>query len=344
MLVLPGCVDIHAQAARVTPPLDDFLRGSPRPVAGGVTTVCDFAAAGRRLLLAAARTARRTYRAALVDYTFPPCCATRTTARSPAAVAAAGAGLKVFMNAARFDHRADRYIRALDAAGRAGIVTAIHPEDASIIGLRTAELLAAGKRGVEFYPDSRPVLAEVIAVRRAIAFAEATGAPIYLVHLSSAAAIEPVAAAKRRGLPVFAETRPSTSIDRGRRSSRSRRRGALTWASRRCGRAPDVEAIWDALRGGALTPFARTLLLHRAEDGPTLEQPHPTGASNLERCCRCSTPRACARADPLPRLVALLATNPARIAGLAPRKVRSPRRRRNLVVFGPDRTHDPPRR
>ena len=57
-------------------------------------------------------------------------------------------------------------------------------------------------------PHSRPVEAETVATERAIAMCRATGAPTYVVHLSSARALAACAAARAEGLPVFVETRP----------------------------------------------------------------------------------------------------------------------------------------
>lgn len=349
MLVLPGCVDIHTHlgAAGTAPPLDDFFHGSRAAVAGGVTTVCDFAwqREGGSLLEAVEAAKADAAAKSLVDYTF------HTVLRDPhdgaiaelADLATAGAGLKIFMSAPRFDHRADRYIRALNAAGRAGIVTAIHPEDATIIGLRTAELLVAGKTGVEFFPDSRPVLAEAIAVQRAVASAEATGAPIYLVHLSSAAAIEPVATAKRRGLPVFAETRPIYLYLTVERFAEPDGRGALYVGQPPLRPQSDVDAVWDALRGGTLDTVCTDHIPYTAARklDPSLDFSRiPPGMSNLETLLPMLYSEGVRTGRiTLPRLVELLSTNPARIAGLAPRKgAVAPGADADLVIFDPNRT------
>src|SRR5262249_37909121 len=149
-LLLPGCVDIHTHLGlfRGEPPLDDFLHGTRAAAAGGVTTVCDFAHQedGRPLLAALEAVKADPAAQHLVDSTF------RVGLRAPSPgavaelpqVAAAGAGLKLFMNAPRFDRMIGEYLRALVAAGRAGIITAIHAEDAAIISLRTERLLAEG--------------------------------------------------------------------------------------------------------------------------------------------------------------------------------------------------------
>ena len=349
MLVLPGCVDIHTHlsAANTGPPLDDFLSGTRAAVAGGVTTVCDFAwqTEGGSLLDAVAAAKADAAAKSLIDYTF------HTVLRDPhdAAiaelehVAVAGAGLKVFMSAPRFDHRADRYLRALRAAGRAGILTAVHAEDASIIALRTAELLAAGRTGPESFSASRPVLAEAGAVRRALAFAEVAEAPIYLVHLSCAAALEGLSEARRRGLPVFGETRPIYLYLTEERFAEPERRGALYVGQPPLRGQADVDAIWEALGGGLLQtvctdhiPYTAARKLDPALDFSRI----PPGVSNLETLLPMLYSEGVRRGRiTLPRLVELVATNPARLAGLAPRKgMIVPGADADLVVFDPERT------
>ena len=56
--------------------------------------------------------------------------------------------------------------------------------------------------------EQRLVPAERAAVDRAVAICEATGSPVYSVHLSSRAALRAARRGRERGLPVFVETRP----------------------------------------------------------------------------------------------------------------------------------------
>src|SRR3712207_8269762 len=58
------------------------------------------------------------------------------------------------------------------------------------------------------YPASRPVFSEEVAVSRVIGFAEAAETPVYVVHLSSSAALEACHRARARGVPIYVETRP----------------------------------------------------------------------------------------------------------------------------------------
>jgi dihydropyrimidinase len=347
-LVLPGCVDIHTHlSSSPTPPLDDFARGSRAAAAGGVTTVCDFAwqQDGEGLRPAVER-AMADGKASIVDFAFhivlrDP--SPEALAEIPEMAAAGHAGLKVFMRFARFTRRADDYLQALRIAGRAGVLTAVHAEDETIIALITRELLAAGKTGVAWYPESRPPLAETIAVRRAIAFAEAAEAPIYLVHLSCRGALDALREARARGLPVYGETRPIYLYLTREVYALPDNEGAKYVGEPPLREQADVDAIWDALRSGDLStvctdhiPYPEAVKKDPSRTFATI----PPGMSNLETLLPMLYSEGVAKGRiSLPRLVELIATNPARIAGLAPRKgAIAPGADADLVVFDPRRT------
>ena len=57
-----------------------------------------------------------------------------------------------------------------------------------MIEFATEQLVADGRDDAAHYPLSRPVVSERAAVERMIAVCELTGAPVYVVHLSSPSA------------------------------------------------------------------------------------------------------------------------------------------------------------
>ena len=57
-----------------------------------------------------------------------------------------------------------------------------------------AGCLARGEIAPRYHASSRPPYVEAVATARAVAFARATGAPVHIVHLSSAAALDEVGA------------------------------------------------------------------------------------------------------------------------------------------------------
>ena len=96
--------------------------------------------------------------------------------------------------------------------------------------------------------------AETVATERAIAMCRATGAPTYIVHLSSARALAACAAARAEGLPVFVETRPlylHLTAERYREHE-----GALYVAQPPLRERADQEALWRGLADGSIDTIA----------------------------------------------------------------------------------------
>ncbi len=95
---------------------------------------------------------------------------------------------------------------ALEYAGSLpGAVVAQHAEDASLAeGGHMHEGAWSSKLGI----PGRPAAAETTVVARDVMLAELTGIRVHFLHLSTAAAVELVRAAKQRGVPVTAEATP----------------------------------------------------------------------------------------------------------------------------------------
>jgi allantoinase len=87
-----------------------------------------------------------------------------------------------------------------------GLLVAVHAENAQITTVLAERARAAGRRGVRDYLASRPAVSEVEAIGRAVAFAEATGCALHVVHVSTGRGVALVAAARERGVDVTCET------------------------------------------------------------------------------------------------------------------------------------------
>lgn len=95
--------------------------------------------------------------------------------------------------------------RALEYAQVCALPVLSHAEDP---GLSKGGAVNEGRVSTRLGLAGIPAAAEVNAVFRDISLAELTGCPLHLCHLSTAGAVELVREAKRKGLPVTAETAP----------------------------------------------------------------------------------------------------------------------------------------
>jgi len=221
-LLLPGGVDAHvhlSSAPRTTPAegpawVDDFLSGSAAALAGGITSVGNMtfpAGPDEAVFDTLQRDVDTLTPQAIADVFLHPVVSNPSEsllADIPRLLDRGVSSVKFFMPTPGFDANVGAYLEVVRRAGESGLLTMIHCEDYALTTAATARLLAAGQTSLRAYGESRPVLAEAVATQRAVAFAEATGSPVYLVHLSSERALAICADAQARGVPVFVETRP----------------------------------------------------------------------------------------------------------------------------------------
>ncbi len=89
-----------------------------------------------------------------------------------------------------------------------GLPVAVHAESDAITGALSGRLKALGKTSISDYLESRPVIAELEAISRAILFAQETGCALHLVHVSSGRGVVLASEARARGANVTIETCP----------------------------------------------------------------------------------------------------------------------------------------
>ena len=209
-----------------------------------------------------------------------------------------------------------------NAAKAAGSVTLLHCEDGAMLRQAGETLIAEGRGAVANFPDARPVAAEVAAVDQAIGIARRTGARVYIVHLSSAAALDRCRQARAAGLPVYVETRPLYL-------HLSRERFAGPDPAKYVGAPPlrersDCEAPWAGLAAGDVdtvcsdhAPWTLEAKLDPALNVMTARQ----GVADLETLMPMLYGEGVAAGRiSLDQFVALTSVNAARIFGLYPRK------------------------
>lgn len=140
-------------------------------------------------------------------------------------------------------------LRGMEVAASLGMIVAVHAESDAITRGLTAEARGAGQRGAMAWAASRPVLAETEAISRAIHLAEATGARLHVVHVSSGRGAVLIAEARARGVDVTSETCPHylTFTDED-----VARLGAIGKCAPPVRNAEERARLWAAVTSGAV--------------------------------------------------------------------------------------------
>lgn len=99
-------------------------------------------------------------------------------------------GFKAFMCPSGIDdfgHCDDlTLLRGMERAASLGLPVAVHAESAAITDALTSEIYARGESDADAFFSSRPVVAELEAIERALLFAGETGCAVHIVHVSNA--------------------------------------------------------------------------------------------------------------------------------------------------------------
>ena len=216
-MVIPGGVDPHTHLESFsgrTTTSDDFLTGSRAAAVGGTTTLIDSAKQGKGDMLTQvydtwqAKARGRT----CIDYAFHLIVVEVDQARLeeiPWIIAQGVTSAKMYM-AYRGRLMVDdgTSFRTMQVFKQHGRLVALHAENGDVIDVLIQQAIAAGHTAPKYHAKTRPPVAEAEAVFRAICIAEIAECPVYFVHMSSRQAVEQLQRARDRGLPVFAETCP----------------------------------------------------------------------------------------------------------------------------------------
>jgi dihydropyrimidinase len=216
-LVIPGGIDPHTHMELPfggTQSSDDFFTGTRAAAFGGTTTIIDFAVQykGESMIAAVDNWHAKAAGKCAVDYGFHLITTDFEDKNIEEMYAVMDEGItsfKLFMAYPGVFLVDDATIfRAMSAAGQRGGLICMHAENGVVINEIIKRFLANGRTAPKYHALSRPTIAEAEGVHRAIAIAEMAESPVYIVHLSSADALNKVREARDRCIPAFAETCP----------------------------------------------------------------------------------------------------------------------------------------
>ncbi len=359
LLILPGGVDVHTHLdwdfghARTA---DTFESGTRAAAFGGTTSLVDFCNQGEASPMAALEDWHERASTACIDVaahlilkevTDQVLVDMRDLIHREGVTSfklfTAYPGVFMVDDAAIF--RAMRVCRDNDA------MTCIHAENGPVIDVLIEEALAAGHTGPKYHEVTRPSLMEGEAVQRVITLSELAEAPIYLVHVSAEEALAAITAARDRGVPIYAETCPHylfLTKEEYERPGFDAAKFVMTPPLRDYGHQ---QALWRGLRTDDLQvvstdhcPFCFNEqplgMLYSKQQGLDNFQKIPNGAPGVETRLPLVYDGGVGKNQmTLNRFVQLVATAPAKLFGLYPRKgtiaVGSDA---DLVLFDPNET------
>ena len=363
-LVMPGGVDPHTHFDLPmfgTVSSDDHYTGHKAAAFGGTTTVMDFVPEPEEGPLRAGIEAwhAKADGKAAIDFGFhmnitrlDP----QVLQEIPLLVQEGITSLKVFTaynNRLRLDD--GEIFQVMRLAARHGLLTMLHAENGDVIELLVAEALAAGNTAPEWHALTRPAWGAVEAALRGIALAAQAGAPLYLVHMSTAGEVDQLRYARERSLPVMGETCPAYlffSLEHLRRPD-----GAKWVCSPPMRSAADNAALWRALTEGRIQsvgtdhcPFffdgtkpidyeGRPIAIPGKELGAGDFTKIPNGVPGVGDRLPVLWSYGVGQGRLTPtQFVGLTSTNPARIFGLHPRKgALLPGSDADIVIWDPER-------
>lgn len=346
LLVLPGLVDAHVHFSEPgRGHWEGFETGSRAAAAGGITTFVEMPlnAHPPTVDAEALRLKRAAASVSLVDYALWGGLVDDNLDDLAGLEAGGVAGYKAFMVTATDFPRADRRIlrEGMRRIAGFGSLLAVHAEDEEMTTRLTAELRDAGRRDRPAWSEARPIAAELRAIDDAIELAEETGVRLHVVHVSSAAGIDRISAAKARGVRVTAETCPHylffDETDLVRLGPVAKCAPPL--------RAPaEREALWERVLAGAVDVIA-------SDHSPCLWEEKAAGDDDIFEAWggisglqstlpALITEGVVKRGLRLPELVRMTSAGPASLFGLHPRKGSiSPGNDADLVLVDPGASH-----
>ena len=351
-LIMPGFIDAHTHMDMPfggTVTADDWATGTETAAAGGTTMIIDFALQSEGGTLAGAfeTWTEKAAGKAVIDYGFHVAITDlRDDIKTelPSLAEKGVASVKIFMayKGTPLYTEDDDLFEVLQLSKEAGVLVLVHAENGDVISKLQEQALARGDIAPKFHALTRPPEVEAEATNRAIRLAEAAGAPILVVHVSCAPALEAIHLAHERGQTVYGETCPQYFALEYEDLAREGFEGAKYVCSPPLRDPSNRPALWNGLKTGDLQIFGSDHCSFNYEGQKDLGKDNFVNIPN-------GLPGAEERAMTLWTLgvregnlsenqfVAVLSTNQARIYGAYPKKgTLAPGADADIVLWDPD--------
>ena len=326
-ILMPGVIDSHVHMWDPSPQnyREDWKCGSECAASGGITTIVDMPLSvppvvdreGFQIKYDVAK------KDSCVDFAFwgglTPGCVDHL-AELDALGCVAYKGFMSFANPSYPQVTDGFLVRGMRNAAAFGGLIGVHAENAEAADFGSKDMAQKEGAANHMHDEARPWWVELEAIQRAVLFAKATNARLYICHMTIPEGAEFLKKAKGEGVEVYVETCPHYLLfDRTVMDEK----GAFAKCNPPIRSRESVEKLWDYVFDGTIDTLG-------SDHGPyTDEEKQQNGNFFLEysgfggfdaMLSGMITEGVHKRGLPLQTLSAITAGNTARIMGLAPKK------------------------
>ncbi|MFA5523849.1 MAG: dihydroorotase [Tissierellales bacterium] len=334
-LTLPGCIDSHTHFMyQGFPHRENFLTGTSAAAAGGVTTIIDMPCCS----VPSARSVEElklkidvTQPQAVVDFAMWGGVTGEDVREGWLHNVQEQADYGVVAFKVYMTPSVPTYPRVTDpemfecfkAVAKTGLPIGIHAENFAMCDFYVKEFQKEGRLDGPAWAEARMELAEKVAIELGISFAEASGARLHIVHMSTGIGAKLVGEAKKRGLNVTSESCPHYLTLNAQEAMTIHGANAKIAPPLRTKR--DNEEQWEGLRNGSIDFMATDhapyeLESEKQKEGTNIWTAFP-GIPGVETMVPVVVSEGYNKGRlSLSRLVEVLSTNAAKHYGLYPKK------------------------
>lgn len=324
LYILPGCMDphVHFRDPGHTNK-EDFATGSAAAVAGGFTTVYDMPNNMPRTLSKKEfdEKMKAIGNRSHVDFALYGLISENLESL-PELIECGVRGFKGLMGISSMKTPTCKDVtlwQALKLLKDSGYPISVHAEETEICAVEKERLMSEDRKDARAHMESRPAIAEIIAVQRAIMLAEDTGGRLHIAHISAKETVEIIRVAKAIGVRVTCETGPHNLIFTDADYDRI---GPAMFMNPPIRCQADQDAMFAGIMDGTVDMIATDHAPHTEED----KFSYGHGLKSVSGCCgiESSVPVMLTLVNQgkltLEQYVKLASTNVAKLFNLYPRK------------------------
>ena len=348
--LFPGFIDGHTHfelEVSGTVTADDFVTGTKAALAGGTTTILDFATQnkGETLKEAYANWERKAAKGCSCDYGFHMAISDWTEGVKEEIQDMIDLGItsfKLYMTYPAMRLNDGELYEVIRELNKYGCFAGVHCENADLIDANIREAKAAGKFGPENHPKVRPDVLEAEAVHRLMVIAGQAKSPVMVVHVTGKKALEEIKKAREAGQTVYAETCPHYLLLDETVFEKPDFEAAKYICSPPMRSKENQEYMWNALENGDIDTMATdhcSFTMEQKRIGQEDFSKIPNGIPGVENRgpLMFSYGVMDGRISP-ETMCRVLAENPAKLYGLYPRKgILAPGSDADIAVFDPEK-------